>query len=95
MTLTLQRMVRFDRRQYARLEKIANEQNRSIADVLRMVVDHYLEGQGALTASQKRQARVSEYAQIALDTIILEQRPEYRERIIAETDRRMERYHGA
>jgi hypothetical protein len=48
-----------------------------------------------LTSSQRRQARVVEYAQIALDAIIQEQHPEYRERILAETDRRMERYHGA
>ena len=33
--------------------------------------------------------------EIPLDIIIREQFPEYRDRIIAETDKRLEQYHGA
>ena len=40
-------------------------------------------------------ARISEFMQLALDVIISEQYPEFRERIIANTDKRLEQYHGA
>jgi len=95
MKSSVQRTVRFESQQYIALEKMAGEQRRSIADLLRIIIDHYIEGRSFLAASESRQARVSEYAQAALDTIILEQHPEFRDRIIAETERRMERYHGA
>ncbi|WP_242121218.1 hypothetical protein [Sphingomonas lacusdianchii] len=95
MKKTFQRTVRFDRDQAARLEAIAVNHNRTFADQLRIVLTEWLEGQNILNASQLRQARVAEYAQAALDTIILENHPEFRDRIVAETDRRMERYHGA
>jgi hypothetical protein len=95
LTTSIQRTIRFDRKHYSAIDKLAKEQSRTFADVLRHAIDHYLGAQSVLTASQRRQARVVEYAQIALDAIIQEQHPEYRERILAETDRRMERYHGA
>lgn len=94
-TTYTQRTIRFDPRQLQRLEAVAAQQGRTVPDILRLIITNYLDGQSALTASQRRQARVTEYAQIALDAIIQEQHPEYRERILAETDRRMERYHGA
>lgn len=77
------------------LEAQAAEQGRSVADLLRAAIDQYLVGQKLIRDSQMRHHRISEYAQAALDTIILEQHPEFRDRIVAETDRRMERYHGA
>jgi hypothetical protein len=39
--------------------------------------------------------RISEFMQLALDVIISEQYPEFRERIIANADKRLEQYHGA
>ena len=57
--------------------------------------DAYLGANDLLNASQRRLARISEFQQIALDIIIREQYPEYRDRIIAEADKRLERYHGA
>ena len=40
-------------------------------------------------------ARIGEYQHLALDIIIREQFPEYRDRLVAETDRRLEQFHGA
>lgn len=93
MTL-VQRTFRYDPQQLARLEKLATEQKRSLPEILRLAIDHFLKDHKLLVASERRHVRMTEYAQAALDTIILEQHPEYRERIIAETERRMERYHG-
>ena len=91
----IQRTVRFEQDQIVRLDQIATDQKRSFADLLRVVIGEYLDGRRAQSDSQLRLARVSEYAQAALDTIILEQHPEHREKIVAETARRMERYHAA
>ncbi len=90
-----QRTVRFDYHQLLRLEAIADEQGRFVADILRTAIDQYLLGHKLVGESQMRHHRISEYSQIALDTIILEQHPEFRDRIVTETDRRMARYHGA
>ena len=38
---------------------------------------------------------IGEYQHLALDIIIREQFPEYRDRLVAETDRRLEQFHGA
>ena len=55
----------------------------------------FLASANLLSASHRRIARISEFQQLALDIIIREQFPEYRDRIIAETDKRLEQYHGA
>lgn len=91
----IQRTVRFEAEQIARLDALAADQKRTFADLLRLVIAEYLEGNRQQSDSQLRLARVTEYAQAALDTIILEQHPEHREKIVAETARRMERYHAA
>ena len=39
--------------------------------------------------------RVTEYTQIALDAIIRENHPKLHDHLIAQTDLRMEQYHGA
>lgn len=90
----IQRTVRFEAEQIARLDALAADQKRTFADLLRLVIAEYLEGHRQQSDSQLRLARVTEYAQAALDTIILEQHPEHREKIVAETARRMERYHA-
>ena len=93
--LPVQRSLRFDPDQYQFLKDLASTQTCSISDVLRTIIAHYRDRNSMLTTSQRRQARISEYAQVALDAIIREQHPEYRDRILEETNRRMERYHGA
>ena len=87
--------VRLDRRKYDRLVEIASERGCTPSDLLRTAVDAFLASAGLLTFSQLRIARISEFQQLALDIIIREQFPEYRDRILAETDRRLEQYHGA
>ena len=48
-----------------------------------------------VSPSQRRLARSSEFQQLALDVIIREQYPELRDRLVAETDKRLVQYHGA
>lgn len=91
---TYQRSVRFDQELVSRLENIASVQNRSVADVLRSAIEAYVLNQNALTESQQRQLRVMEFLQLALDVIIREQFPDFRDQIVANTDKRMSQYHG-
>ena len=79
----------------ADVEREAVSKSCSPSEIIRRSIDQYLLGQKLIGESQMRHHRISEYSQVALDTIILEQHPESRDRIVAETDRRMERYHGA
>jgi len=89
-----QRTVRFDPLQFARMEELAEAQGRSIADVLRLAIAQYIAGNQILSESQQRHLRVTEFTQIALDAIIRENHPELRDHLIAQTDLRMEQYHG-
>ena len=79
----------------ARIDSEAAEKGCSPSEIIRRSIEQYLLGQTLVRDSAMRHHRISEYSQVALDTIILEQHPEFRARIVAETDRRMERYHGA
>ena len=87
--------VRLDRGKYDRLVTLAAERGCTPSDLLRTAVDHFLSGGDLASSSQRRLARIGEFQQLALDIIIREQFPEYRDRIIAETDKRLELYHGA
>lgn len=87
--------VRIDRSKYDRLVALANERGCTASDLLRQAVDSFLSARQMIAASQRRLARISEFQHLALDIIIREQFPEYRDRIIAETDKRLEAYHGA
>lgn len=87
--------VRLTPTQWARLSALADDRQQTPAKLVRDAVDAYLGANDLLNASQRRLARISEFQQIALDIIIREQYPEYRDRIIAEADKRLERYHGA
>ena len=87
--------VRIARAKYERVVALAAEQKCTPSDVIRLAVDRYLAGGSLLTESRRRIARISEYQHLALDIIIREQFPEYRDRLIAETDRRLEQFHGA
>lgn len=91
----VQRTVRFDPQQYARLEELATKHSRSMAEVMRLAIAHYLSGEQKRTESQLRHLRVTEYVQVALDAIIRENHPELRDQLIVETDQRVRRYHGA
>ena len=87
--------VRLDRGQYDRLVVVAAERGCTPSDLFRAAVDAFLASGQLLSSSHRRIARISEVQQLALDIIIREQFPEYRDRIIAETDKRLEQYHGA
>ena len=87
--------VRLERVQWERLSAIARERKLSTADVVRSALDAFLSSTDLLTASHRRIARISEFQQLALDVIIREQYPELRDRLVAETDRRLVQYHGA
>lgn len=87
--------VRLDRSKYDRLFELAAERGCTLTDLLRAAVDNFLSSGQLLTSSQRRIARIGEFQHLALDIIIREQFPEYRDRIIAETDKRLELYHGA
>ncbi|MCF8706979.1 hypothetical protein [Rhizorhapis sp. SPR117] len=87
--------VRLDQAHYDRLIAIAAERGCKPSDVIRTAVHVFLTSANLLTASHRRIARICEFQQLALDIIIREQFPEYRDRIIAETDKRLEQYHGA
>ena len=87
--------VRLDRGKYDRLVALAAERGCTPSDLLRAAVDAFLGSGQLLSSSHRRIARISEFQHLALDIIIREQFPEYRDRIIAETDKRLEQYHGA
>ena len=87
--------VRLDRGKYDRLVALAAERGCTPSDLLRAAGDAFLGSGQLLSSSHRRIARISEFQQLALDIIIREQFPEYRDRIIAETDKRLEQYHGA
>ena len=87
--------VRLDRSKYDRLVELAAERGCTLTDLLRAAVDNFLSSGQLLTSSQRRIARIGEFQHLALDIIIRDQFPEYRDRIIAETDKRLELYHGA
>ena len=87
--------VRLDRKQHERILALATATSCSPSDVIRAALDAYLGSAALLSVSHRRIARISEFVQLALDVIISEQHPEFRDRIIAHTDKRLEQYHGA
>ena len=87
--------VRVDSRKADAIEAIAKRIAQTPTDVLRLAIDAYIADRDLGAMSERRLARIGEYSQLVLDLIIREQFPEYRERLIAETDRCMERFHAA
>ncbi len=87
--------VRLNRTKYERVVELAVERGCTPSDIIRAAIDRYLAGSDLLSSSHRRMARIGEYQHLALDIIIREQFPEYRDRLIAETDRRLEQFHGA
>ncbi|MBB3694860.1 hypothetical protein [Sphingomonas sp. BK580] len=78
-----------------RIDAQAERQRCLPSELIRRAVVHYLDGHQRLSDSELRHLRVAEYTQVALDAIIREEHPELRDTLVLETDRRMERYHGA
>ena len=93
--VTIQRSVRFDTDQYDHLKRLAAGRRCAISDVLRDLIKQHLDGIKAVSESHLRLARLAEYTQAAVDTLIREEHPDHRQLVMDETNRRMERYHGA
>jgi hypothetical protein len=87
--------IRFDRERYERILALATEQGTTPSEIIRAAVDAYVGTTAMLGSSHRRLARIGEFMQLALDVIISEQYPEFRDRIIANADKRLEQYHGA
>ena len=87
--------VRIPRDLRDQVDAVAARQNRSTSDVIRLAIEQFVAGAKRADDSQLRHMRVTEYTQIALDAIIRENHPELRDHLIAQTDLRMEQYHGA
>ncbi|WP_293871024.1 MULTISPECIES: CopG family transcriptional regulator [unclassified Sphingomonas] len=87
--------LRVERRQWDRLATLARDRGVSPAEIVRAAIDAYFAQADLLDASRRRLVRIGEFQQLALDVIIREQFPEFRERILAEVDKRVELHHGA
>lgn len=95
MTIKLRRYtVRLEQDKWERLEQQARVQGVATADLIRAAIDLFLSGDAIQNSSRLRLARISEFQQLALDVILREQYPQYRDRVVAETDKRVELYHG-
>lgn len=80
---------------YTRIDAQAEAESCTPSDVIRNAIEQHLGGVAILTQSQRRQLRVTEYMQVAIDAIIRENHPELRETLVLEADRRMKIHHGA
>jgi hypothetical protein len=65
------------------------------SDVIKAAIQAFLTSADLFAVSQRHMARIGEFQLLALDIIIREQFPEYRDRLIAKTDRRLGKCHGA
>lgn len=96
MTIKMRRYtVRLEQDKWERLEQQARTRGVPPADLIRASIDLLLSGDTIKNASQLRLARISEFQHLALDVILREQYPQYRDRVVSETDKRVELYHGA
>lgn len=87
--------VRLSLETFDRIAEIAEERNQTVGDVVRSALLVYLATADLMSTSQRRLARVNEYNMLALDVIMRDQYPNLRERILSETDKLMEQFHGA
>lgn len=81
--------------QHARVEAIAKREGRTSAEIIRRAVEDYLGSLSRGAEQDLRHHRISEFSQIALDQIIRREHPDLVDAIVSETNRRMERHHGA
>lgn len=87
--------IRLNHAQWAAIRALSVTNNMTPAEVLRTAVEAYLASHRQGSLSQRRLARIAEFQHLALDVIVREQYPQLRDRIIAETDKRLVQYHGA
>lgn len=78
-----------------RVEAAAEASNCTPSEFVRMAIVQHLDDAKVLSESRRRHLRVTEYMQLALDTIIRRQHPDIRDKLIEEANRRMEMHHGA
>jgi hypothetical protein len=89
-----QQCIRCERDHLVELKRLCLQQNRSLSDLVRSAVASFLNEQNTVADSNHRHLRVYEYMQICLDWIIQQDHPEVRDKMIAQTDQRMQRYHS-
>ena len=87
--------VRLERGQWEAVRALARASETTPAEVIRAAIAAHLAGAALRSTSARRLARINEYKHLVLDLIMREQFPDLRDRLIAETDRRLEQYHGA
>jgi hypothetical protein len=93
-TVFKQKCIRFERHHLVELERLCLQQNRNLSDLVRSAVASFLSEEKTTAESNLRHLRVSEYMQICLDWIIQQDYPEVRDKMIAQTDQRIQRYHS-
>jgi len=87
--------LRLDHALCDRIDRLASRNGLTRSAMIRHVLRTFAHDADAAGASQKRMARTVEYTQLALDVIIRDQYPDVREKLLAETDKRVEQYHAA
>lgn len=86
--------VRLEQDQWERLEQQARVRRVAPSDLIRAAIDQFLAGDALHDSSRLRMARIGEFQHLALDVILREKFPQYRDRVVAETDKRVKLYHG-
>jgi predicted transcriptional regulator len=80
---------------YTRIDAQAEAESCTPSDIIRSAIEQHLGRSALMSQSHRRQLRVTEYMQVAIDAIIRENHPELRETLVLEADRRMKLHHGA
>jgi len=93
-TKTCRLTIRLEPELWDRLVQQSSNQGDTPVDFVRAAIERHLSTETLLGVSSQRIARVNEFQQLALDIIIREQFPEYRDRIIAQMDKLMATYHA-
>ena len=79
----------------ARLKREAARLGLSPSELIRDALEHFFDRDARASQSDLRHHRISEFSQIALDQIIRREHPDLVDVIVTETNKRMERHHGA
>ncbi|HEX8414396.1 MAG TPA: CopG family transcriptional regulator [Sphingomicrobium sp.] len=86
--------LRIDEEVFMAVEGVADRRGVSPAEVMRDAITAWIRGEKKRDESDQRLRRICEFTQVALDVIIRENHPEERDKIVANTDKRMRLYHG-
>ena len=87
--------LRLDHSLCDRIDRLAARNGLTRSAMIRHALRSFATEAESSGASQRRMARTVEYAQLALDVIIRDQYPDVRDKLLAETDKRVEQYHAA